>query len=44
MVHDITERKKKELALQEADRRKNVFLALLGHELRNPLAPISNAV
>jgi CheY-like chemotaxis protein len=30
--------------LQEADRRKNEFLALLAHELRNPLAPISNAV
>ena len=43
-VHDITERKQAEIALQEADRRKNEFLALLGHELRNPLAPISNAV
>ena len=30
--------------LEEADRRKNEFLALLGHELRNPLAPISNAL
>ncbi len=29
--------------LREADRRKNEFLALLGHELRNPLAPISTA-
>jgi hypothetical protein len=29
---------------QEADRRKDEFLAMLGHELRNPLAPISNAV
>ena len=28
----------------EADRRKNEFLAILAHELRNPLAPISNAV
>lgn len=44
MVHDITERKQKEIALQEADRRKNEFLALLGHELRNPLASVSNAV
>ena len=43
-VHDITERKQAEIALQEADRRKNEFLALLGHELRNPLAPIGNAV
>jgi signal transduction histidine kinase/ActR/RegA family two-component response regulator len=31
-------------ALQEADRRKNEFLAMLAHELRNPLAPIRNAV
>ena len=29
--------------LAEADRRKNEFLAMLAHELRNPLAPISNA-
>jgi PAS domain S-box-containing protein len=47
---DITERKQLEenmrrLAtdLSEADRRKNEFLAMLAHELRNPLAPISNA-
>ncbi|MGZ8244779.1 sensor histidine kinase [Methylomagnum sp.] len=33
-----------EQALREADRRKDEFLALLGHELRNPLAPIRNAV
>jgi PAS domain S-box-containing protein len=31
-------------ALQEADRRKDEFLALLGHELRNPLAPIRNGL
>jgi signal transduction histidine kinase len=31
-------------ALREADRRKDEFLAMLGHELRNPLAPISNAL
>ena len=31
-------------ALREADRRKDEFLAMLGHELRNPLAPIRNAV
>jgi PAS domain S-box-containing protein len=31
------------LDLSEADRRKNEFLAMLAHELRNPLAPISNA-
>ena len=33
-----------EEALREADRRKDEFLATLAHELRNPLAPISNAV
>ncbi len=31
-------------ALREADRRKDEFLALLGHELRNPLAPIRNVL
>ena len=30
--------------LQEADRRKDEFLAMLAHELRNPLAPIRNAI
>ncbi len=43
-ARDVTERKRYEQSLQEADRRKNEFLALLAHELRNPLAPISNAV
>jgi PAS domain S-box-containing protein len=37
---DITERKRQEEALRDADRRKNEFLATLAHELRNPLAPI----
>jgi CheY-like chemotaxis protein len=37
---DITGRKRGEQALEEAARRKDEFLALLGHELRNPLAPI----
>jgi PAS domain S-box-containing protein len=41
---DITERKQAEAALREADRRKDEFLATLAHELRNPLAPITNAV
>ena len=41
---DITERKRAEEALKEADRRKNEFLAMLAHELRNPLAPIRNAL
>lgn len=31
-------------AIQEEDRRKNEFLAMLAHELRNPMAPIANAV
>lgn len=33
-----------EAALRESDRRKDEFLAMLAHELRNPLAPIANAV
>ena len=37
---DITERKRAEEALREADQRKDAFLAILAHELRNPLAPI----
>src|SRR5215475_9642965 len=48
---DVTERKQMEEslrrqaeALREADRRKNEFLSILAHELRNPLAPISNAI
>ncbi len=41
---DITDRKKSENALRDADRRKDEFLAILAHELRNPLAPIRNAV
>ncbi|MEO7494428.1 MAG: ATP-binding protein [Massilia sp.] len=40
---DITERVKAEADLREADRRKDEFLAMLAHELRNPLAPISTA-
>ena len=48
---DITERNRLEgktreqaEALADLDRRKDEFLAMLGHELRNPLAPISNAL
>jgi len=41
---DITQRKLAEEALKESDRRKDDFLAMLAHELRNPLAPIRNAV
>jgi PAS domain S-box-containing protein len=48
--HDVSERKRAEAELRdraeqlaEADRRKDEFLAMLGHELRNPLAPIVSA-
>ena len=41
---EITERARIEQALKEADRHKDEFLAMLAHELRNPLAPIRNAV
>ncbi len=44
MSIDITEAVNAETALLEADRRKDEFLATLAHELRNPLAPISNAL
>ncbi|MGZ5202834.1 MAG: hybrid sensor histidine kinase/response regulator [Telluria sp.] len=40
---DITERKMAEEKLKELDRRKDEFLAMLSHELRNPLAPIGAA-
>lgn len=42
-VTDITQRKEAERALQEGDRRKDEFLAMLAHELRNPLGAITNA-
>jgi PAS domain S-box-containing protein len=42
-AQDITERKRAEEALRDADARKNEFLAVLSHELRNPLAPLRNA-
>jgi PAS domain S-box-containing protein len=51
IARDISERKRMEnelrqyvAELSEADRRKNEFLAMLAHELRNPLAPIRNAL
>ena len=51
MNSDVTERKateaaqsEAEAALRDANRRKDEFLALLGHELRNPLAPLRNAM
>lgn len=40
---DIDEQKGVEAALHEADRRKDEFLAMLAHELRNPLAAVRNA-
>ena len=43
-IRDISDRKRAEEALREADRRKDEFLAMLAHELRNPLAPLRNAV
>jgi PAS domain S-box-containing protein len=44
IVRDVTERKRAEQALREADRRKEHFLAVLSHELRNPLMPIRNSI
>ncbi len=41
---DISERRRAEADLREADRRKDVFLGTLAHELRNPLAPMRNAL
>lgn len=43
VVLDIADRKKAEEEQREANRRKDEFLAMLAHELRNPLAPISAA-
>lgn len=42
LVEDVTERKRAEEALRATERRKDEFLAMLAHELRNPLAPIRN--
>jgi PAS domain S-box-containing protein len=44
VARDITDRKKAEKALLEADRRKDEFITLLAHELRNPLATLRNSV
>jgi len=42
LVEDISARKRAERSLRESDRRKDEFLAILAHELRNPLTPIRN--
>jgi response regulator RpfG family c-di-GMP phosphodiesterase len=44
LAGEVEERRRVEAALTEADRHKNEFIAILAHELRNPLAPINNAV
>jgi PAS domain S-box-containing protein len=43
LKNEIAQREAAERALYDADKRKDDFLAMLGHELRNPLAPIRNA-
>jgi PAS domain S-box-containing protein len=44
ILRDMTDRKRAEEGLQQADKRKDEFLATLAHELRNPLAPIRNGL
>ena len=44
LTRDVTSRRAAEVALREADRRKDEFIATLSHELRNPLAPLRNAL
>ena len=44
VLWDVTEQRQLVDGLREADRRKDEFLAMLAHELRNPLAPVINAV
>src|SRR6185369_13866257 len=43
IARDITDRKRAELERDENNRRKDEFIAILAHELRNPLAPVRNA-
>jgi PAS domain S-box-containing protein len=43
-IQDVTERKRAQEALRRSDRRKDEFLAMLAHELRNPLAPVRNSL
>ena len=44
VIRDVTERRRADEALRQADRRKEEFLAVLSHELRNPLAPIQTSL
>jgi PAS domain S-box-containing protein len=44
VFHDVTERRRAERAMKEADKRKDEFIATLAHELRNPLAPIRSGL
>lgn len=44
ITRDVTERKEMEQELRDQDRKKDDFIALLAHELRNPLAPIRNSL
>ncbi len=44
VFHDVTERRRAEKALKDADKKKDEFLAILAHELRNPLVPIRNGL
>ena len=44
MMNEIAERRRVERELLDADRQKDAFLAILAHELRNPLAPIRSAI
>ena len=44
MIEDIDARRRAEDALRDDDRKKNEFLAVLAHELRNPLAPIRTSL
>jgi PAS domain S-box-containing protein len=44
VLHDVTDRRRAEEALRASDQQKSVFLGVLAHELRNPLAPIRNSL
>jgi two-component system CheB/CheR fusion protein len=44
ITRDVTEQRRAQEALREADRRKDEFIATLSHELRNPLAPLRNGL